>query len=326
MIFKSPLSFDASVLELFWPLMIGASVSIAQPGGEKDAAYLAELILDDQVTGLYFISSMFGVFLEQEGVKEITSLRRVVCGGEALPVETMLRGFERLKCALHNFYGPTEASIGCIDWRCQRDVDLPTAPIGRPISNTQAYVLDERLEPTPIGVIGDLVIGGSGVARGYLDSAGLTAEKFVADPHALQPGERLYRTGDLARYRADGLIEFLGRSDHQVKIRGFRIELEEVESVLAGHPAVRECLVIAREEAQGGKRLVAYVAPRVGATVSEKELRGYLRERLPDYMAPAAFVMLERMPLTASGKIDRRSLPAPQRAQLEADDRHAAPT
>jgi hypothetical protein len=157
-----------------------------------------------------------------------------------------------------------------------------------------------------------------------LKRPGLTSERFVADPFG-EPGRRMYRSGDLARWRADGNLEFLGRSDHQVKIRGFRIELEEVESVLAGHPAVRECLVIASEERQGGKRLVAYVTARLGATVSEKELRGYLRERLPDYITPSAFVVLERMPLSANGKIDRRSLPAPQRAQLEADDHYAAP-
>jgi len=325
LIFKAPLSFDACVWELFWPLMVGASVSIAQPGGEKDATYLVELILDDQVTGLHFIPSMFGVFLEQEGIKGISSLRRVVCGGEALPLETMQRAFERLRCALHNFYGPTEASIGCIDWRCRREVDLSTVPIGGPISNMQAYILDERLEPVPVGVAGELVIGGDGLARGYLKGAELTAEKFIADPYSRLAGGRLYRTGDLARYLADGVIEFLGRRDHQVKIRGFRIELEEVQTVLAGYAAVRECLVVAREEVQGGKRLVAYVVPDAGARVSEKELRGYLRERLPDYMVPSACVVLERMPLTASGKIDRRSLPAPQPIQLEFDDRRVAP-
>ena len=184
-------------------------------------------------------------------------------------------------------------------------------PIGRALPHARIYILDERLEPAPVGVIGELTVGGSGLARGYLDSAGLTAEKFVADPYSLQSGERLYRTGDLARYRADGLIEFLGRSDHQVKIRGFRVELGEIESALERHTAVRQAVAIAREYKPGFKRLVAYIAPQAGAKPSGSELREYLRERLPSYMLPSAFQTVAELPLTRSGKVDRAALPMP---------------
>src|SRR5262249_31381264 len=250
-------------------------------------------------------------FLEQERVKEITSLRRVVCGGEAMPIETMLRGFERLNCALHNFYGPTEASIGCIDWRCHRDVDLTTVPIGRPISNTQAYILDGRLQPAPVGVIGELYLGGAGLARGYLGRPDLTSAVFTPHPYSTAGGERVYRTGDEARRREGGEMEFVGRRDAQVKLRGYRIELGEVEAVLRGQYGVQECVALAHEDGFGEKLLIAYVELREGVRLEAGRLREGLQKRLPSYMLPARYVEVEQWPLTANGKLDRRALPAP---------------
>ncbi|HZF40192.1 MAG TPA: amino acid adenylation domain-containing protein [Blastocatellia bacterium] len=323
MLQKTPFTFDASVWEFYAPLLTGGRMVIARPEGHRDTAYLINRIRECQVTLLQVAPTLLLALVEEKGLGECRSLRAVFCGGEELSAQLQRRFQERLDARLVNLYGPTEVTIDATCWEARAGEE--GVWIGRPVSNTQAYVLGRGMELMPLGVGGELYLGGVQLARGYLERSGLTAERFVPDPFSGKPGARVYRTGDRARWQSDGNLEYLGRSDHQVKIRGFRIELEEVESVLAGHPAVRECLVIASEEGQGGKRLVAYVAPRGGATVSEKELRGYLRERLPDYMAPSAFVALERMPLTASGKIDRRSLPAPQRAQLEADDRHAAP-
>ena len=201
-----------------------------------------------------------------------------------------------------------------------------TVPIGRPIANTRIYILDRELQPVPVGVPGELHIGGDGLARGYLNRPDLTAEKFIADPFSGEPGARLYRTGDLARYRPDGNIEFLGRMDHQVKVRGFRIELGEIEAVLGQHPGLREAVVLAREDGPGDKRLVAYVvAHSGGASVAVSELRGFLGEKLPDYMIPSVFVFLDAMPLTPSGKVDRRGLPAPDAARPEGQEGYVAP-
>ncbi|HEX6290303.1 MAG TPA: amino acid adenylation domain-containing protein [Herpetosiphonaceae bacterium] len=263
---KTPFSFDVSVWEFFWPLITGARLVVARPEGHKDSAYLTQLIVDQQITTLHFVPSMLQVFLEEPNVTACRSLRRVICSGEALPFSFQKRFFELLPdVELHNLYGPTEAAVDVTWWACRLDSGLSTVPIGKPIANVRIHLLDRRLQPVPVGVPGELFIGGVQVGRGYLKRPALTAEKFVPDPFSQEPGSRLYRTGDLARYLPDGNVEFLGRLDDQVKVRGFRIELGEIEAILRQHPAVQTTAVLAREDhpagAPGAKRLVAYVVP-----------------------------------------------------------------
>jgi amino acid adenylation domain-containing protein len=315
---KTPFSFDVSVWEFFWPLMNGASLVVARPEGHKDSEYLVDLIVKEEITVMHFVPSMLQVFVETRGVEKCCSLKRVICSGETLPYDLQRRFFDRSNAGaqsgveLHNLYGPTEAAVDVTYWPCERGSRRQPVPIGRPIANTQIYLLDERLEPVPIGVKGELYIGGAGLARGYYRRAGLTAEKFVPNPFGKEPGERLYWTGDLARYLPDGNIEFLGRADYQVKIRGFRIELGEIETALRQHPDVRDAVALVHESEWGDKRLVAYVTAREERNSVINEMRRFLQDRLPDYMVPATFVMLEMLPLTPSGKIDRRALPAPE--------------
>ena len=307
---KTPFSFDVSVWEFFWPLLAGARLVVARPGGHQDAAYLARLIADEGVTTLHFVPSMLQAFLEQKDLARCAGLRRVICSGEALPHDLQQRFFSRMPAGveLHNLYGPTEAAVDVTFWRCAPEA--PRVPIGRPVSNTRIHLLDREMQPVPAGVAGELYIAGVQLARGYHGRPELTAERFVPDP-AGEPGARLYRTGDLARWLADGAIDYLGRVDFQVKVRGFRIELGEIESALAEHPGVREAVVLARADgAPGDLRLVAYVVP----TAAEPEvavLRAFLKNRLPEYMVPAHFLTLDALPLTPSGKVDRKSLPAP---------------
>jgi amino acid adenylation domain-containing protein len=308
---KTPASFDVSVWEFFWPLLAGARLVLARPGGHRDAAYLRDLIAERRVTTAHFVPSMLATFVAEEGIESCRSLRRVICSGEELPAEVARRLLARLPgVELHNLYGPTEAAIDVSAWACTPEAlaGAASVPIGRPIQNLRLHVLDRRLEPVPPGVVGELLIGGVGLARGYLGRAGLTAERFVPDPFA-GGGSRLYRTGDLARWRRDGALEFRGRADHQVKLRGLRIELGEIEAGLRGRPDVADAVVLVREDGPGDRRLVAYLTgePDVPA------LRDALREALPEYMVPSAFVTLPELPLTPNGKLDRRALPAPER-------------
>jgi len=259
---KTPFSFDVSVWEFFWPLMTGAGLVVARPEGHRDARYLAQLIDASGVTTLHFVPSMLQVFLDEPRDSGLESLRQVFCSGEALPKALRDRFLERYPGkALHNLYGPTEAAVDVSFWDCRQDSGYEGVPIGRPVANTQLYVLDKHLRPVPVGVAGELFIGGVQLARGYLERADLTAERFIPDPHSQEPGARLYRTGDLARHLPDGNIDYLGRIDHQVKIRGFRIELGEIEAALAAHPAIRESVVLDHTDPSGDKRLVAYVVP-----------------------------------------------------------------
>jgi amino acid adenylation domain-containing protein len=313
---KTPFTFDVSVWEFFWPLITGACLVVAKPRGHQDAEYLIDLIAAEEVTTVHFVPSMLSVFLEAEGVERCASLKRVICSGEALSFELQERFFARLDTELHNLYGPTEAAIDVTYWKCEANDARHVVPIGRPIANTQVYVLDGRLEPVPLGVKGELYLGGAGLARGYWQQPGLTAERFVPNPYG-ESGTRLYRTGDLVRYLADGELEFLGRIDSQVKLRGFRIELGEIEAVLRAHEQVREALVQVRD-LESGKQLVAYVVANT-TEHAVTQLRGYLRERLPEYMVPAAFVRLEAMPLTPNGKVDRRALPDPDTRETPAE-------
>ena len=307
---KTPFSFDVSVWEFFWPLQVGAKLVIARPEGHKDTGYLTEIISSEGVTTMHFVPSMLQLFVEAEGVEGCASLRKVICSGEALSIAHQERFFERLDAELHNLYGPTEAAVDVTYWRCRPREKLRSVPIGQPIANIKLYVLDRLMHPVPIGVAGELHIGGVGLARGYLNRPELTAEKFVADPFDNTPGARLYKTGDLVRYLPDGNIEYLGRLDFQVKVRGFRIELGEIEEALKKHSDVQESTVIVREDMPGDKRLTAYLVAEAG--ISIEGLRRFLGERLPEYMVPSAFVTLEKMPLTLNGKLDRRALPAPE--------------
>jgi len=274
---KTPSSFDVSVWEFLWPLLTGATEVVARPDGHRDPAYLARLIRDQRVTTVHFVPSMLQVFLQEPAAAECASLRRVVCSGEALPPETVAQFHRTLNAELHNLYGPTEASVDVTAWQTST-VDV-SVPIGRPVWNTRAYVLDAALRPVPPGTPGELYLAGIQLARGYLGRSALTSERFVADPHG-GPGARMYRTGDLARFRPDGVLEFLGRGDEQVKIRGFRVEPGEIAATLAAHNGVAHAVVVPREDRPGDVRLVGYVVPSAedAEPVEQTEQIGEWRE------------------------------------------------
>ncbi|WDZ82471.1 non-ribosomal peptide synthetase/MFS transporter [Micromonospora cathayae] len=311
---KTPASFDVSVWEFFWPLQTGARLVLAKPGGHKDAGYLRDLLVTERVSTAHFVPSMLTVFLAEDGVETATALRRVICSGEELPLAAAVEFTTRLPwCGLHNLYGPTEAAIDVSAWECEPAAlaGLTSVPIGGPIANLRLHVLDPAGDECPVGVAGELHLGGVGLARGYHRRPALTAEKFVPDPFSGEPGARLYRTGDLARWRVQpdgsGVVEFLGRIDHQVKLRGLRIELGEIESALRDQPGVAEAAVVVREDTPGDKRLVGYLV----GTAEPAALKAALKDRLPEYMVPNAFVTLDALPLSPNGKLDRKALPAP---------------
>lgn len=312
---KTPFSFDVSVWEFFWPMMVGARLAIAKPGGHQEPDYLSACIAQHGVTTLHFVPSMLQLFLRHGDMAQCASLKRIMCSGEALPLATVQRCLQQLPQAeLHNLYGPTEAAVDVSSWQCLPDDPRPLVPIGKPIANTQLHILDDQLQPLPPGIAGELHIGGIQVARGYLNRAELSAERFIADPFSPEPQARLYKTGDLARWLPDGNIEYLGRNDFQVKIHGLRIELGEIEQQLRQCPGVEDAAILAREDESGGKRLVAYVvAPEQGAGATE--WRRQLQQHLPDFMVPSCFVRLDTFPLSPNGKLDRKALPAPANMQ-----------
>ncbi|PAK15956.1 hybrid non-ribosomal peptide synthetase/type I polyketide synthase [Burkholderia ubonensis] len=308
---KTPFSFDVSVWEFFWPLVTGARLVFARPGGQRETDYLVDLIAREGITTVHFVPSMLRAFLDHPDLDaHCASLRRVVCSGEALPHDLQQRFFERLDARLYNLYGPTEAAVDVTAWECRRDDPHRNVPIGRPIANTRVYIVDAQMQPVPVGVAGELLIGGTPVGRGYHGEPELSAAKFIADPFSADSHARLYRTGDLARYRADGNIEFLGRIDHQVKLRGLRIELGEIEATLASHPWV-DAAVVALRGADDGARLVAWLLSSHPEAELIEAVRGHLQQRLPDYMVPSAFVVLTAFAHLPNGKLDRASLPEP---------------
>jgi amino acid adenylation domain-containing protein len=305
------LSFDIAALEIFLPLIVGARVELVDRDVAADGARLATRLDDQRITFLQATPATWRLLLEAgwRGKPTLTML----CGGETLPHVLADRLIDK-GAALWNLYGPTETTVWSSAWR----VEAGKSPIsiGSPIANTRLYVLDQRLRPVPVGIVGELYIGGDGLARGYRNRPGLTAERFLPDPFGNPPGGRLYRTGDLARWRPDGKLECLGRVDLQVKVRGFRVELGEIEAALARHPSVRDAVVAARPDPSGEKSLAAYIVPR-DASVSSiaAELRRWLPGTIPEYMVPSVFVVLDALPLTPNGKIDRQALPDPGRAR-----------
>jgi aspartate racemase len=307
----APISFDASTLEIWGPLLNGGRLAVMPPE-IPSLDDLARAIGQYGVTTLWLTAGLFHLMVEQRA-EALRPLGQLLAGGDVLSPSDVSKALWALgpEGRLINGYGPTESTtFACCHVMRAGDRVTDPVPIGRPVSNTQVYVLDERLQPVPVGAPGELSIGGDGLALGYLNQPELTAQKFVLNPFSDQPGARLYRTGDLARYLADGTIEFLGRMDSQVKILGHRVEPGEVEAALGRHPGVRQAAVVARGDRPGEKQLVAYVTANGEATTSAPELREFLKSRLPDYMVPSWFVELDSMPLTPNGKVDRAALPA----------------
>ncbi|WP_167151604.1 non-ribosomal peptide synthetase [Streptomyces sp. MBT27] len=306
---KTPYSFDVSVWEFFWPLMTGAAIVMAKPGGHRDPDYLKELIRSRAVTTVHFVPSMLNVFLEAEELAEhCGTLKRVICSGEALPRKTIEVFTATLPATgLHNLYGPTEAAIDVSHWPCSADYPGELVPIGKPIDNVRLYVVDRDLRLQPVGVPGELCIGGVAVATGYHRRDDLNAEMFVPDPYGTHPGARLYRTGDLARFLPDGQIQYLGRIDNQVKLRGLRVEPDEIAAVIRELPGIQDAAVIV--DSQGpAQALAAYV---VSTAFDPDDLRAQLRDLLPEFLVPQYVVEVPQLPTTPNGKLDRRALPSP---------------
>lgn len=316
---KTPVSFDASVWEFYAPLLSGGRLVMLEPDSHRDPRLLVNTIVDREITIIQMVPAVLSALLNAESLRGALHLRQVFCGGEAFSAELARQIWAQVDVEAVNLYGPTEGTIDTTFWRGTTCEAGGNVPIGRPVSNVQTYVLDEHMELAPVGVPGELYIGGEGLARGYVNRPGLTAERFLPNPYG-EPGVRMYRTGDLVRWLADGSLEYLGRLDQQVKIRGFRIELGEIETALQQHEGVQQAVVIAREDEPGDKRLVAYLVHEQGghengngrAELPMNDLREYLLSRLPEYMVPAAYVQLEKIPLNHSGKIDRKNLPPPE--------------
>jgi acyl-coenzyme A synthetase/AMP-(fatty) acid ligase/acyl carrier protein len=317
-----------SVWEIFGPLLQGVLTVIISDVVLKDPQALVQNLVAHRVTRIVLVPSLLRSILQNfpELQNHLPDLKIWITSGEALSKELAQQFWRSLpKSTLINLYGSSEVSADSTYYDTSEEKLHSCIPIGRPIDNTQVYLLDSNLNPVPIGVRGELYIGGEGLARGYLGRPELTKERFIENPFVKEPGSRLYKTGDLARYLPEGNIEFLGRIDHQVKVRGSRVELGEIETVLEQHPIVRQTVVVAREDIPGDKRLVAYLVPNEKETFSVSVLRDYLRKKLPEYMVPNAFLMLEMFPLTPSGKIDRLSLPSPTNLRPVLESAYLAP-
>jgi len=309
---KTPFTFDVSVWEFFWSLSEGACLVVAEPERHKESAYLVELIKSQRVTCLHFVPSMLQLFLHED-LTSCDSLTRIICSGEALTVE-QCRALQALPAvSAHNLYGPTEAAVDVTHWDCDQWHDqYLSVPIGRPIANTQIYILNEKLQPCPLGVPGELHIGGDNLAEGYLNKPQLTQEKFIPNPFNRTPGARLYKTGDLARFRSDGNIEYIGRMDSQVKLRGLRIELGEIEFHLCKYPGIAETTVVVYQFSHQDERLAAYVVlENPEGSLDTSAVIAFLAKKLPNYMVPSTILTIPEWPLTANGKLDRKRLPPP---------------
>ncbi|WP_147138150.1 non-ribosomal peptide synthase/polyketide synthase, partial [Nocardia ninae] len=313
---KTPATFDVSVWEFFWPLQTGARLVVAKPDGHRDPVYLAQLIAEQGITTAHFVPSMLSVFVSTLGTESGDAdgypswrLRQVFASGEALPAQTAQRLRELTGARLHNLYGPTEAAVD-VTYHEATDADTVSVPIGRPVWNTRVFVLDARLHPVAPGVAGELYLAGDQLAVGYLGRADLTSDRFVANPYGA-PGARMYRTGDLVTWTADGELDYLGRTDFQVKLRGLRIELGEIEAALLAQPGVAQSVVVVRTDPHAGDQLVGYVVAESDSVIDPDAVKAALAESLPGYMIPAALVVLDSFPVNASGKLDRKALPAP---------------
>jgi len=316
----APISFDAAAFEV-WGALLHGGKCVLFPGEVPSPRELGEVLKKHRVNTLWLTAALFNSVID-EGPQALSEIKQLLIGGEALSVPHVKRGLAQLpNIKIINGYGPTESTTFACCYPIPHDLDdkLFSIPIGKPIGNTQIYILDRDLNPVPVSVPGELHIGGDGLARGYLNQPELTAEKFIPNPFSTEPGARLYKTGDRARYLSDGNIEFLGRVDNQVKIRGYRIELGEIEVALDQHPAVRESVVLAREVSPGDRRLVAYVVAAPGSAPTMNELRSFLKQKLPEYMVPSAYVFVDSLPLTPNGKLDRKVLPAPDLSRPEID-------
>ncbi|HJT57895.1 MAG TPA: amino acid adenylation domain-containing protein, partial [Ktedonobacteraceae bacterium] len=317
-----PLTVDSCLTMLFPALLTGGRLHVISRERAIDPQMLAEYFSRCPADYLKIAPSHLAALLAAEAPEHILPQKRLIIGGEASQWKWAQHlGASLPVGALYNHYGPTEATVGALTYGMESGAgNAGLTPIGRPLANTQAYVLDPQLHVVPVGVAGELYLGGAGVARGYLGRPDLTAEHFIPHPFSTEAGARLYRTGDIVRYRRDGNLEFIGRGDDQIKLRGYRIELGEIEAALGQHPFVREAIVLAREDAGGDKRLVAYVVLQEGAMLTNAEMQGFLRAKLPEYMVPSILVRLERLPLTPHGKVDRRALPAPTVSEPEIAD------
>jgi amino acid adenylation domain-containing protein len=322
---QTPVTFDVSVLEIFWPLIAGARVVMAKPEGHKDIDYVVRTIAEQSVTAAFFVPTMLRSFLAQPAVTDCVALRRVSCGGEVVPYELTQRFHATLNAELWNEYGPAEAAVTATYFHCRRGASGPTVPIGRPIANVRVHILDAHRRPVPVGAAGEMFIGGAGVGRGYLNRPDAMAASFIPDPFAEGPGQLMYRTGDLARYLPDGNIEFLGRLDDQVKVRGVRIELGEVEAALAKHPDILQSAVVAAKDDRGNTRLVAHFVAKEQPAPTTSELRRFLIEQLPAAMVPSLFCAADALPRTPGGKVDRRALAAAAEAEPTQAQEFVAP-
>ncbi len=310
---KTPYTFDVSIWEIFWPLVMGSTLVIAIPHGHKNPLYLSSLIEHHQISNTHFIPSMLELFLQLANTKQCGSLKRVFCSGEALTRKLSAHFFSLLTADLYNLYGPTECGIEVTCYKCEPhdDGERPLLPIGHPIANNRIYILNSCLQPVPPGQIGELYIAGAQVGRGYHGRAELTREKFIADPFTEIPNSWMYRSGDLASWSDTGEIEYHGRVDQQIKIRGMRIELGEIEAVLLTHPDIDQALISTFNNDDRETSLVAYVICKSGVFPSQFDLSSFLQQHLPENMVPLYYVNLKQFSLNINGKIDRNSLPLP---------------
>ncbi|MFN6484862.1 MULTISPECIES: amino acid adenylation domain-containing protein [unclassified Nostoc] len=314
----SSFAFDSSIVGIFWTLCCGGTLHLPEESVQKEVSKIVELIYQNGVSHLLSLPSLYALILQQAKLEQLNSLRAVIVAGEACLPELVQLHFQlQPETSLFNEYGPTEATVWSSVYHCHSLETGTQISIGCPIANTKIYILDSHLHPVPVGVPGEIYISGEGLARGYLNQPAITSEKFIPHPFSQQPGIRLYKTGDLARYLSNGNIDFLGRIDNQVKIRGFRIELGEIEALLNQHPGVQEIVVIAREDIPGNKRLVAYVVPLSKSATTVNELRNFAKDKLPEFMVPSAIVLLKELPLSPNGKVDRKTLPAPEQVRSD---------
>jgi amino acid adenylation domain-containing protein/thioester reductase-like protein len=312
----SSFAFDSSVAGIFWTLCCGGTLHLPEEGVQREVPKLIELILQNRISHLLSLPSLYALILQQAKPEQLSSLRAVIVAGESCPLELVQHHSQlQSKVSFFNEYGPTEATVWSSVYYCHTPKSETKISIGCPITNTEIYILDSHLHPVPVGISGEIYISGEGLARGYLNQSAITSEKFIPHPFSQKPGMRLYKTGDLGKYLNNGNIEFLGRIDNQVKIRGFRIELGEIETALKQYPEVEETVVIAREDIPENKRLVAYVVPQPKSPVTVNELQNFLKDKLPEFMIPSAVVLLKELPLSANGKVDRKALPAPEQVR-----------